>query len=169
MKLVALCAVPPGATTAIVPVFAPGGTVAVIRPSVTTLKAAALFLNVTDVAPVKPDPLIVTSVPGDPLLGLKLEIVGAGTTTVKLAALVAVPSGVVTRIWPDVAPAGTVAVTCDAPPTVKVAAVPLKVTDEAPVKFEPLIVTVVPTPPLTGVKPLIDGAVDGVVTVNAEL
>src|SRR5436190_668773 len=36
--------------------------------------------------------------------------------------------------------------------TVNAAAVPLNVTDEAPVKFEPLIVTLAPTNPLAGVK-----------------
>jgi hypothetical protein len=39
--------------------------------------------------------------------------------------------------------------------TAKVAALPLKVTAVARVKFVPLIVTLVPTGPLPGVKPLI--------------
>ena len=39
----------------------------------------------------------------------------------------------------------------------KVALVPLKATAVAPVKFVPLIVTLVPTGPLVGVKPLIVG------------
>src|SRR3989442_1377873 len=42
--------------------------------------------------------------------------------------------------------------------TVKVAALPLNVTAVAPVKFVPLIVTLVPTPPLVGVKLAIVGA-----------
>ena len=53
----------------------------------------------------------------------------------KLAALVAVPPGVVTAMGPVVAPAGTVAVISDWLSTLKiVAAMPLKVTSVAPVK-----------------------------------
>ena len=51
-------------------------------------------------------PLIVIEVPTTPLVGLKLVIVGAGTT-VKLVALVAVPPAVVTVTGPLLAPAGT--------------------------------------------------------------
>ena len=65
-------------------------------------------LNLTAVAPVKFVPLIVTLVPTGPLAGVKLAIVGGGMT-VKLAALVAVPPGVVTLSGPVVAAAGTVA------------------------------------------------------------
>ena len=74
-----------------------------------TVKVAALPLNATALAPVKFVPLIVTLVPVDPLVGVKLVIVGALALTVKLAALVAVPAGVVTLTGPVVAPAGTVA------------------------------------------------------------
>ena len=73
------------------------------------MKLAALPLNVTALAPVKFVPLIVTLVPAGPLAGAKLVIVGALALTVKLAALVAVPAGVVTLTGPVVAPAGTVA------------------------------------------------------------
>src|SRR6266446_2846969 len=72
--------------------------------------------------------------------------------TVKLPALLAVPPGVVTLIGPLVAPAGTVAVMVVAEPTVKLALVPLNSTAVAPVKLAPLIVTLVPTGPLVGVK-----------------
>ena len=75
-----------------------------------TVKLAALTpLNVTAVAPVKFVPLIVTLVPTGPLAGVKPVIVGAGATTVKLVALVAVPPDVVTLSGPVVAPVGTVA------------------------------------------------------------
>jgi hypothetical protein len=67
-------------------------------------------LNLTEVAPVRFVPVIVTEVPGGPLVGEKLVIVGAATVTVKLEALFVVPPGVVTVILPDVAPLGTVAV-----------------------------------------------------------
>ena len=73
------------------------------------MKPAAVPLNATAVAPVKFVPLIVTLVPADPLVGVKLVIVGALAVTVKLLALVAVPPGVVTLSVPVVAPAGTLA------------------------------------------------------------
>ena len=64
-------------------------------------------MKVTEVAPVKLAPLMMTLVPTGPLAGEKLVIRGA---TVKLLALVAVPADVVTVIFPVVALAGTVAV-----------------------------------------------------------
>src|SRR6185503_16026541 len=103
-------------------------------------------------------PVIVTLVPTGPLVGVKFVIVGAGIT-VKLAALVAVPPGVVTLTGPVVAPAGTVAWIAEAEVTVKLAALtPLNRTAVAPVKFVPVIVTLVPTGPLVGVKLVIVGA-----------
>ena len=72
------------------------------------MKFALVPLKRTAVAPVKFVPLIVTLVPGGPLLGAKLVIVG-GLSTVKLLVLLAVPPGVVTLIGPLEAPAGTVA------------------------------------------------------------
>ena len=71
--------------------------------------------------------------------------------------LVAVPPGVVTLSGPVVAPAGTVASIAAAEVTVKLALTPLNVTAVAPVKFVPLIVTLVPTGPLVGVKLVIVG------------
>ena len=67
------------------------------------------------------------------------------------------PPGVVTQIAPVVAPLGTVAVMLVAELTVKLAADPLNFTLVAPVKFVPVIITVVPTGPLPGVNELIDG------------
>lgn len=97
--------------------------------------------------------------------------VGVGPpVTVKLVALVPVPEGVVTPIGPLVAPAGTVAVIWMSESTVKVVEVPLKLTDVAPVKLAPVIVTLVPGPPLVGVKPVITGAnVFVVITVRRPL
>src|SRR5437870_3450190 len=80
------------------------------------------------------------------------------TVTVKLFVLVAVPPGVVTRSGPVVAPVGTVAWIVVAEFTVKLALTPLNVTVVAPVKFVPLIVTLVPTGPLVGAKLVIVGA-----------
>jgi hypothetical protein len=77
---------------------------------------------------------------------------------VKLAALVAVPAGVVTLIGPVVAPEGTFVVILLAVLNVKVAEAPLNLTAVTPVKFAPLIVTLVSTGPLVGVKLMILGA-----------
>jgi hypothetical protein len=114
VKFVALVAVPPAVVTAILPVTAPLGTVAVIwvPDGFTENEFAATPPNFTAVAPARPVPLIVTEVPTGPLDGENDEIVGAGAQeelTVKSAALVSDPSGVTTPILPVVAPAGTVA------------------------------------------------------------
>jgi hypothetical protein len=77
VKEVALVAVPPGAVTAIVPVPAPEGTVAVSEVSETTVNCALVPSNVTLVVPVNPVPVIVTFVPTGPLVGLKDAIIGA--------------------------------------------------------------------------------------------
>jgi len=113
-------------------------------------------LNFTAVAPVKLVPLIVTLIPTAPLVGVKLAIAG---TIVKLLALVVVPAPVVTLSGPVVAPAGAVARIDVADVTVKFAVVPLNFTAVAPVKFAPLIVTLVPTGPFVGVKLAIVGAI----------
>ena len=60
VKLVALVPVPPGVVTAIVPVVAPGGTVAVIFVALLTLKSAEMPWKATLVAPVKCVPVRVT-------------------------------------------------------------------------------------------------------------
>jgi hypothetical protein len=69
VKLVALVTVPAGVVTAAGPVVAFGGTVAVICALVLTVKAAGAPLNLTEVAPVNAAPMIVTLVPGVPLVG----------------------------------------------------------------------------------------------------
>ncbi len=165
VKLVALVAVPLGVVTLIGPVVAPVGTVTVIRvPAGFTLKVVALtLLKLTDVAPVKLVPVITTEVPTGPLVGLNDVIVGtAAAVTVKLVALVAVPSAFVTEMGPVVAPAGTVAVRCCGLLIVNVADTPLNLTEvtsgSEPVKLSPLILTDVPTGPLVGVNEEIVGA-----------
>jgi hypothetical protein len=77
---------------------------------------------------------------------------GPPGVTVKLAALVALPSSVVTVMEPVLAPKGTVVVTVPELLTVNVAALPPNETDVAPVKFVPVIVTPVPTGPVAGAK-----------------
>ena len=87
--------------------------------------------------------------------------------TVKFAALVAVPPGVVTLILPVVAPVGTVAVICVAESTWNVVALTLLNFTElvvklapltVPLKFVPVILTDVPTGPKVGVNEVIVGA-----------
>src|SRR5689334_24298167 len=112
-KLPVLVPVPPGPVTAIAPVVAPEGTVAVICVAEFTVYVADVPLNVTDVAPVRFVPVIVTDVPTTPLVGLNEVTVGAGgSVTVKFVELAAVPPAVVTRTNPVVALEGTVAVIC---------------------------------------------------------
>ena len=113
-------------------------------------------MNVTDVAPARLVPLMVTLTPTAPLVGEMLVIVGS-EPTVKSVALVAVPESVVTLIGPVVAPDGTLAVICVSETVVSVAGVPLKVTDEALARCSPVIVTLVPTAPALGVKLVIVG------------
>ena len=112
VKFALVMPVPFGVVTAIGPVVAPEGTVAVICEPL-TLKAAFVPLKLTAVAPAKFVPLIVTDVPTPPEEGEKLVIVGPETVvTTKEAELVAVPPGAVTAIGPEVAPLGTIAVIC---------------------------------------------------------
>src|SRR5690349_20066092 len=151
VKLLVLVALPAAVVTVTGPVAAPVGTMAWIAASDCTVKVAPSPLNVTEVAPVRAEPLIVTLVPTGPLAGAKLAIVGGGTT-VNAPVLVAVPPGVVTLSGPVLAPAGTVAWIAVAEVTAKLAPNPLNVTALAPVKFVPLIVTLVPTVPLAGAK-----------------
>jgi len=77
--------------------------------------------------------------------------------TVKLAALVAVPSSVVIAMGPVTAPTGTVVVIVPELLTVNVAALPANETAVAPVKFVPLIVTPAPNEPVAGVKEAMAG------------
>ena len=107
MKSVVLVPVPVGPVTAILPVEAPAGTVAVIWFGELTMKEAASPSKVTAVAPVNPVPVITTLEPGSPLAGENDVTLGAA---VKLVALVAVPAELVTWIRPVVALLGTVAV-----------------------------------------------------------
>jgi len=104
-----------------------------------------------------------TEVPTGPLVGWNEVIVGTGeAVTVKLVALVAVPSGFVTEIAPVVAPAGTVAVIVCVLLIVKVAETPLNRTavtsGSRPLKLSPVISTGVPTGPLVGVNDEMVGA-----------
>ena len=157
MKGLLLVAVLPGAVTVIAPV-APLPTVALIKVELLIVKAcAALPPIATAVAPVKLAPVMVMTVPVPPLVGVNDTMLGP-VRKVKALVLVVVPPGVVTVMVP-VAPLPTVAVSEVALPTVKeAAAVPPKATAVAPVKFVPVRLTTVPTPPLVGVNEVIVGA-----------
>ena len=156
VKLEELVAVPP-----VVVSGAAGGCAGGDRrrhlPVVHELKLAEVPLNLA-VTPVKRSPLIVTEVPTLPLVGAKLLIVGRDPGHGEVDPLVAVPAGVVTEIRARRRPRGTVAVTLPSFTKLKVADAPLNLTAFAPVKSFLLIMTVAPTTPLVGEKPLIVGA-----------
>ena len=108
VNVVLLLALPPDVVTTMFPVMAPVGTVAVIcDPELTVKLVAVMPPKVTFVAPVNPLPVIVTSVPTGPLVGVKLEITGI---TLKVCLLFRVPPGVTTVTLPVVPEVGTTAV-----------------------------------------------------------
>lgn len=168
VKLTPLLATPPTVTTT-EPVVAPVGTFAVILAALQLVTVAVVPLKATVLLPwldPKFDPLIVTAVPTGPEFGDTPVIEGGGTVTVKVAPLLAAPPTVITT-EPVVAPVGTVVVMLAALQLVTVAAVPLKATVLFPwlgPKFDPLMVTAVPTGPEPGARPVIEGG--GRVTVN---
>src|SRR4051812_23105683 len=167
VNMLELVAVPPAVVTPMNPVIAPTGTVAWIVVDEVTVKLALRPLKLTVLAAVKLVPLMVTPPPAGPLTGVKLVIVGGLTTIVKGLELVAMPPGVVTRIVPVVAAAGAVAWIDVAELTVNTALMPLKATAVAPMKFVPLIVTLVPADPFAGVKPVIVGGGGGAAFTNS--
>ena len=150
MKLTPLLAIPLTVTTTL-PVLAALGTVTPMLVSLQLVTVADVPLNVTVLDPcVEPkfEPEIVTAVPTGPELGVRLVIVGVGNT-VKLTPLLATPL-TVTITLPVLAPLGTVTPMLVALQLVTVADVPLNVTVLDPCvkpKFEPEIVTAVPTGP----------------------
>jgi hypothetical protein len=127
--------------------------VAEVSPARTTLNLVLSFATTSKFVPE-----IVTAVPGAPVAGVNPVIVGAPLApepTVKEVELFAVPFDVETVIAPVVAPVGTAATSCVALAEVTVATVPLNLTVFwAGVELNPvpLIVTLVPTGPLCGVK-----------------
>lgn len=154
VRLAALVAVPPGVVTEIFPVVAPGGTVSVMEVGLWTERVATLVeLTLAAVAPDRFVPVTVMTVPIPELVGVRLLMVGVGIA-VKVVDEVAVPPGVVTLRVPVVTPVGAVAEIVVGLLTVNLeAAVPLNLTDVAPVKSDPVRVTMVAAPPLVGVMP----------------
>ena len=123
--------------TATFPVIAPVSTVAVICVPELTVKVVAFTPpNDTCVAPIKPEPVIVTCMPTGPLLGVKLLTTGV---IWYLLLLVSVPAGVVTVTYPVVPFAGTTAVMYVSLTTAKLADPEPKLTLVAPVRPVPRI------------------------------
>jgi hypothetical protein len=119
---------------------APAPTTAVMLVALTTVnEVAAVPPKLITVAPVKFVPVIVTVCPVPADVGLKEVIVGGGKYV--KPDNIPIPVAFVTEIDP-VEPKPTVALMLVALTTVNVvAAVPPKLTDVAPVKFVPVIVT----------------------------
>jgi hypothetical protein len=140
---VPLLPVPPIVVTAIGPVWAPVGTLAVIFVAEFTVNVVALTPpNVTFDAPVKPVPTIVTGVPTEPDVGLN-EITAGGT--LKLVCVLSLPLGVVTVTTPVSEAGETTTVMKLSLITLKlVAGVPSKSTAVAPVSPLPRMSTVWP-------------------------
>jgi hypothetical protein len=155
VKLTPLLAVPPAVTTTF-PLAAPVGTGTTMLVAFQLVGVPVVPLKVTVLAPcVAPKfvPVIVTAVPTIPVVGFKLVMFGAEAVTVKLAPALATPP-TVTTTFPVAAPVGTGTVILPALQTVGTPAVPLNVTVLDPCvapKFEPVIVTEVPTAPELGV------------------
>lgn len=127
VKVVELKPVPPWVVTDIDPEEAPAGTVARMEVSERIEKAAAMPLNPTVVAPENWVPVNVIEAPRRLDMGLKKVTVGA-EVMFKEEGLAAVPPGVVTVIFPEGAPVGTVTVMEVSDTTVNIAGVPLNFT-----------------------------------------
>jgi len=135
-KALLLDDMPVGVVTLIGPVVAPAGTVALSDVGLTVvIEFDATPLNLTALTPTKLAPVIVTTDPTGPLPGENDPIPGGAIVTVKVVALVAVPTEVCTLTVPVVAPVGRVAVMRLSELTVNVVAtVLLNFTIVAPVK-----------------------------------
>jgi hypothetical protein len=160
----------PATITTTFPVEAPTGTNTEMLVGVQRLGDAATPLNVTvpKVGP-KFNPVVVTCSPTGPDVGLKLVMVGVGRT-VNPTPLLATPL-TVTTTFPVVVPDGTVAtmfvalqlpaIPAETPPNVTVLD-----PCEGP-KFDPAIVTCVPTGPETGFRLEILGGKTPLAVLNA--
>lgn len=164
VKVTPLLATPPTVTTTF-PLVAPAGTGTAMLFALQLLGAAAVPLKVTLLAPIEAPkllPVIVTTVPIVPEVGLRLLIAGvACVATVKATPLLTTPP-TVTTTFPLVAPAGTSATMLVAVQLAGMAAVPLNVSVLPPClppKLAPLIVTKVPVTPEVGLRLSITGVV----------
>ena len=162
VKLVALATIIPFKSNSMRPVDAPTGTVVVMLVGVEAVTTAVTPLNVIRLFAgivLKFVPVIVITAPTAPLEGENPVMVGEGRT-VKAEELDTVTPLVATEMVPEDAPAGTEVVMLVEVADVTVLTVPLNDTilfDGVVLKLVPLIVTIAPTEPLTGLNPLIVG------------
>jgi hypothetical protein len=144
----------------IFPVVAPGGTVVVILVAEDEDTVATVPLKRTifsSAVRLKFVPDIVTVVPTAPEPGVKDVIVG-DDNTVKLVALVSVMPLDCTMIGPVAAPEGTEVVMEVVVRDVIIASIPLNVTAVLfKLKLVPVIITVAPVAPLSGLNPVMVG------------
>jgi hypothetical protein len=123
----------------------------------TVNEAAATPPNLTELAPVRFVPVITTVAPLEALLGLNVVMVGAAAEIKVNPLTVTVPTGVVTLTLP-LAPLPTTATIVMALTTLNdLAAVPPKLTELAPVKLVPVMVTIWPLRAEVGAKEAIVG------------
>ena len=152
------------------PVVAPAGTEVRIAAALQLLGIAGVPLNVMVLVPwvaPKVAPLTVTAVPTEPEFGVRLVMLGV---TVKGAPLLVCPLTVMTTV-PVVAPEGTGTAILVALQLLGVAVIPLNLIVLVPCvapKLVPATVMGVPTAPMFGVRPPIDGAAVGSGTVISE-
>ncbi len=143
------------------PVTAPAGTVVTIWvPLFVMIVAATLLLNLTAVTPFRFVLVIVTVVPAGPLAGLMPLTVGQAVVevTVKTGVATLLHPALLIVIAPLAAPVGTMTMICVSVSEVIVAVTLLvNFTLLTPVKFAPVMVTLLPTAPLVGLMPLMVG------------
>jgi len=159
VKLVALVIVTPLVVTSTVPDVAPAGIVVVMVLSVEEVTTAGVPLKDTPGELSKLVPEMVMVAPTAPFAGLRLEMVGEGST-VKFDPLLTVTEFTVTDIFPVPAPTGTEVVILVADDEETIAVTPLKLTVllvGVMLKLFPSITMVAPTAPLVGLKPVIIG------------
>jgi hypothetical protein len=164
--------VTPFTVTQIFPEVAPAGTLVSIEVVLAASTFAIVPLKVTTLSnssESKFSPVIFTLASTRPLDGLKLVICGDGIT-IKLLALVMVTPFTVIVIFPKIEPTGTMAVMVVEvdPVTTAVTSLNLTTLSEAVVlKFVPVIITIAPGAPLTGLKSVIVGV--GITVKSEEL
>jgi hypothetical protein len=162
-KAIPLLDVEPEVTTTL-PELAPNGTVANMRDEFQLVVGAAIPLNSTVPDEPKLLPLIKTVAPTGADDGDRLVMLGVGIleTTVNSQPVLATPE-TKTTTFPVVAPDGTGTTMLVEPQLVGVAVVPLKVTVLDPCvdpKFDPAIMTTLPTAPEDGDTLVITGVDD---------
>jgi len=111
--------------------------------------------NLTDVTPLKSDPVIVTVVPVVAEVGIKEETIGGGTYINPVRLLT--PEELVTLTLPDAPFPTTALIVFELTIVKEVAATPPKLTAVVPVKLIPVITTVLPPAAVEGLKDAIAG------------